>query len=101
MEQDADSIPCGGRQHNNHVNRKWIVRSCVVLEPAHSEKQHAREPGYLPHALVSTARAAREAHTPNCGHQRTGEVGLCRPTSAPAEQPSATFREAREEKGQP
>jgi hypothetical protein len=30
MEQDADSIPSGGRQHDNHVNREWIVRSCVV-----------------------------------------------------------------------
>jgi hypothetical protein len=31
MEQDADSIPSGGRQDDNHVNREWIVRSCVVL----------------------------------------------------------------------
>src|SRR6266853_363591 len=61
MEQDADSIPSGGRQHDNHVNREWIVRSCVVLEPAHAEKQHAREPGYLPHALVSSTR--KEAGT--------------------------------------
>jgi hypothetical protein len=30
MEQDADSIPRGGRQHDNHVSREWIVRSCVV-----------------------------------------------------------------------
>ena len=30
MEQDADSIPSGGRQHDNHANREWIVRSCVV-----------------------------------------------------------------------
>jgi len=30
MEQDADSIPRGGRQHDNHANREWIVRSCVV-----------------------------------------------------------------------
>src|SRR6267143_4926209 len=37
MEQDADSIPSGGRQHDNHINREWIVRSCVVLEPAHAE----------------------------------------------------------------
>jgi hypothetical protein len=86
MEQDADSIPSGGRQHDNHVNREWIVRSCVVLEPAHAEKQHAREPGYLPHALVSRARPVREGHKPNCGHERTGEVGLCRSTSEPAEQ---------------
>src|SRR5258708_21444616 len=74
MEQDADSIPSGGRQHDNHVNRELIVRSCVVLEPAHAEKQHAREPGYLPHALVSRARPVREGHKPNCGHERTGEV---------------------------
>jgi len=30
MEQDADSIPMGGRQHSNHDNREWIARSCVV-----------------------------------------------------------------------
>ena len=30
MEQDADSVPSGGRQHSNHVNREWIARSCVV-----------------------------------------------------------------------
>jgi hypothetical protein len=30
MEQDADSLPSGGRQHSNHVNREWIARSCVV-----------------------------------------------------------------------
>jgi hypothetical protein len=29
-EQDADSIPSGGRQHGNHADREWIVRSCVV-----------------------------------------------------------------------
>jgi hypothetical protein len=33
MEQDADSIPNGGRQHDNHINRGWIVRSCVVKNP--------------------------------------------------------------------
>jgi len=30
MEQDADSVPKGGRQHDNHANRKWIVRSWVA-----------------------------------------------------------------------
>jgi len=30
MEQDADSFPSGGRQHDNHAIREWIVRSCVV-----------------------------------------------------------------------
>src|SRR5215470_15288416 len=29
-EQDADSVPRGGRQHSNHANREWIARSCVV-----------------------------------------------------------------------
>ncbi len=48
MQQDADSIPSGGRQHDNHAKREWIARSCVVLEPAHAEKQHAREPGDTP-----------------------------------------------------
>ena len=31
IEQDADSVPRGGRQHSNHDNREWIARSCVVL----------------------------------------------------------------------
>src|SRR6266404_5764124 len=86
MEQDADSIPSGGRQHDNHVNREWIVRSCVVLEPAHAEKQHAREPGDLLHVLVNRPRPVREGHKPHGGHERTGEVGLCRSTGEPAEQ---------------
>src|SRR5215469_3180982 len=30
MEQDADSVPRGGRQHSNHANREWLARSCVV-----------------------------------------------------------------------
>src|SRR5215470_6120181 len=30
MEQDADSIPRGGRQYSNHASREWIARSCVV-----------------------------------------------------------------------
>src|SRR5215472_18317825 len=30
MEQDADSVPMGGRQHSNHASREWIARSCVV-----------------------------------------------------------------------
>jgi hypothetical protein len=86
MEQDADSVPRGGRQYSNHDNREWIARSCVVLEPAHAEKQHAREPGDLLHVLANRPRPVREGHEPNGGHERTGEVGLCRSTSEPAEQ---------------
>src|SRR6266404_5072713 len=78
MEQDADSIPRGGRQHDNHVNREWIVRSCVVLEPAHAEKLQAGEPGDLLHVSVNRPRPGCGGHKPNCGHERTGEVGLCR-----------------------
>src|SRR6202140_5754952 len=95
MEQDADSVPSGGRQHSNHDNREWIARSCVVLEPAHAEKQHAREPGDLLHVLVSRSRPVREGHKPNGGRERTGEVGLCRSTREPAEQRKATFHGGR------
>jgi len=55
-------------------------------EPAHAEKQHAREPGDLLHVLVNRSRPVREGHKPHGGHERTGEVGLCRSTSEPAEQ---------------
>src|SRR5262245_38563331 len=74
----------GGRQHDNHANREWIDRSCVVEEPAHAEKQHAREPGDLLHVLVERSRPVREGHKPNGGHERSGEVGLRRSTSEPA-----------------
>src|ERR1700692_895479 len=47
--------------------------------------------GDLPHALDSRARPVREGHKPNCGHERTGEVGLCRSTSEPGEQRRPTF----------
>src|SRR6266849_5553755 len=91
MEQDADSIPRGGRQHGNHANREWFRRSCVVLEPAHAEKQHAREPGDLLYVLVRGSKPVREGHKPNGGHERSGEVGLCRSTCEAAEQGRATF----------
>jgi len=91
MEQDADSVPSGGRQHSNHAIREWIARSCVVLEPAHAEKQHAREPGDLLHVLVGRSRPVREGHKPSGGHERTGEVGLCRTTNEPTEQREETL----------
>jgi hypothetical protein len=70
-----------------------------IEEPAHAEKQHAREPGDLLHVLVNRSRPVREGHEPNGGHERTGEVGLCRSTREPAEhegqQPSAEAGEGR------
>jgi hypothetical protein len=44
--------------------------SCVVLEPAHAEKQHAREPGDLLCVLVEGSRPVREGHKPNGGRAR-------------------------------
>src|SRR6478672_10038061 len=75
------------------------ARSCVVLEPAHAEKQHAREPGDLLDVLASTARPVREGHKPKCGRERSGEVGLCRSTVEPVEQGRATFHGGRGGKG--
>jgi hypothetical protein len=45
--------------------------------------------GDLLHVLASRLRPVREGHKPHGGHERTGEVGLCRSTSEPAEQRSA------------
>ena len=42
--------------------------------------------------LVNTPRPVRKGHKPNCGHERTGEVGLCPNPGEPAEQRTATFR---------
>ena len=57
----------------------------------HAEKQHAREPGDLQHALVARSRPVREGHKLNGGHARAGEVGLCRNTCEPTEQGRETF----------
>src|SRR5215467_5262500 len=81
----------GGRQHGSRVKREWLVRSCVVVEPAHAEKQHAREPGDLLYVLVERSRPVRKGPKPNGGRERAGEVGLCRSTCEPAEQRRATF----------
>src|ERR1039458_6767302 len=67
------------------------ARSCVVLEPAHAEKQHAREPRELLYVLARTARPVREGQKPNGGRERSGAVGLCRSTDEPAEQRGETF----------
>src|SRR5215813_1423802 len=75
------------------------VWSCVVLEPAHAEKQHAREPGDLLCVLVKGSRPVREGHKPNGGRERSGEVGPRRSTSEPAEQGRATFHGGRGGKG--
>jgi hypothetical protein len=75
LDQDADSMV---------MRRKAIgqsraaVRSCVVEEPGHAEKRHAREPGDLQHALVFGSRPVREGHKPYDGRARGGEVRLCR-----------------------
>src|SRR5208282_4485069 len=58
----------------------------------HAEKQHAREPGDLQHALVPRSRPVREGHKPNGGHARAGEVGLSRNTCEPTEQGREIFR---------
>src|SRR6516162_11286595 len=71
MEQNADSVPRGGRQHGSCDKREWLFRSCVVVEPAHAEKQHAREPGDLLYVLVEGSRPVREGHKPQCGCERS------------------------------
>src|SRR5262249_11163268 len=80
------------RSCSDQTQHFFYSRSSVVEEPAHAEKQHAREPGDLLDVLVERSRPVREGHKPNGGHERSGEVGLCRSTSEPAEQRSASFR---------
>ena len=68
-----------------------VSRSCVVEEPAHAEKQHAREPGDLLDVLVERSRPVREGDKPNGGRARSGEVGLRHSTDEPAEQRGLVF----------
>ncbi len=95
--READVLGCRLRSVEEEGNTtaaltRAVVRSYVVLEPTHAEKQHAREPGDLLHVLVERSRPVREAQKANGGHARAGEVGLCRSTCEPAEQgPIPTF----------
>src|SRR5215471_13431501 len=98
MYQDADSIPVEEGK-TAAASPRVAVRSCVVLEPAHAEKQHAREPGDLLGVLGDKPRPVREGHKPNGGRERSGEVGLRRSTGEPAEQGRATFQGGRGGKG--
>ena len=52
VDQDADSMVSRRKAIRQPRYSRVVVRSCVVEEPAHAEKQHAREPGDLQHALV-------------------------------------------------
>ena len=79
----ADVLGCRLRSVEEESNTtaaltRAAVRSYVVLEPAHAEKQHAREPGDLLYVLVTRSRPVREGQKPNGGRARAGEVGLCR-----------------------
>jgi hypothetical protein len=42
IEQDADSFPSGGRQHDNHAIRELIVRPCVVWESVPRNNMHEK-----------------------------------------------------------
>jgi hypothetical protein len=75
-------------------------RSCVVLEPAHAEKQHAREPGDLWSASARKGRRpVREGAKPQGGHARSGGVGPRHSIDEPDEQRRAIFGGAWGEKG--
>src|ERR1035437_6668170 len=63
--------------------------SCVVVDPEHAEKLHAREPGDLRCARCSNW-PIRKGRWPNAGHARSGGVGLRCSTDEPAEQEWAT-----------
>src|SRR5262245_9340478 len=45
LDQDADLSEVTGKATRSVALTRVANRSCVVEEPAHAEKQHAREPG--------------------------------------------------------
>ena len=100
QNQDADSLLIGGRQHGCIAKSRASRRSCVVLEPAHAEKQHAREPGDLWSASAREGtRPAREGPKPQGGRARSGGVGPRHTIDEPDEQRRAIFSGAWGEKG--
>src|SRR5580700_6740451 len=66
-----------------------VVGSRAVVDPAHAEKLHAREPGDLCCARCSDW-PIRKGLQPNTGYARSGGVGLRCSTDEPAEQEQAT-----------
>src|ERR1700732_2411552 len=75
-------------------------RSCVVVEPAHAEKQHAREPGDLWSASARKGtRPVREGAKPEGGRARSRGVGPHHTIDEPDEQRGAIFGGAWGEKG--
>jgi len=75
QNQDADSLLIGGRQHDCYAIIASEQSSCVVVEPAHAEKQHAREPGTLERLDRKGTRPVREGAKPEGGRARSGGVG--------------------------
>ena len=43
----ADPVDRRGRQHGQRREARAVGRPCVVVDPEHAEKLHAREPGDL------------------------------------------------------
>jgi len=98
--QDADSLLRRGRQHGCFAITRASSRSCVVLEPAHAEKQHAREPGDLWSASARKGtRPVCEGAKPQGRRARSGGVGPHHTIDEPDEQRRAIFSGAWGEKG--
>ena len=67
--------------------REDAEEPCVVVDPRHARKLHAREPGDLRTVCTrKRSRPAREGRKPYDWHERDGGVGLRRSTDEPAEQ---------------
>jgi len=92
QNQDADSLLIGGRHHGCIAISRASRRSCVVLEPAHAEKQHAREPGDLWSASARKGtRPVCEGPKPQGRRARSGGVGPHHSIDEPDEQRSCVF----------
>ncbi len=75
--QDADTLTYVEGNTAGRVESRAARRSCVVEDPAHAEKQHAREPGDLRSASVDTCRVdprpARKGSGRNAGMHASEE----------------------------
>ena len=97
-------MPTPFREEEGNTTTALIASGLPVLRSLRTRARRettCTRTGRSPARLGRVIKTGPRSHEPNGGHERTGEVGLCRSTSEPAEQRRAAAfgggREGREQ----